>query len=136
MIDASVGEIKKDLDTVRKENDLLKKSASGLKSDLEAIQAENAQHKDQIAALKQENEVLSEMVLDTRTSDKYPEKLIEKPKLPKDATFTFDKKKFELLVPQMHIPDIGYRTAEEILVDPVAKEKLVAINSGAIKRLA
>lgn len=50
-------------------------------------------------------------------------------------TFEYDGKKYKLLSPAIRIPNLGKRTALEILADPEAQAWLVQKQSGAIKEL-
>ena len=86
----------------------------------------------QIVELKEENSAMKALF-------QQPEVKQEKkgpPKLPADPTFTLNKKKYEVLVPAVDIPGIGYRTAEDILQDIAAQAELVKLGSGAIKPIA
>lgn len=57
------------------------------------------------------------------------------PQLPADPTFTVGKKKYKLLAPSMQIPGIGYRTADEILLDKELQAKLIELKSGLIREV-
>lgn len=57
------------------------------------------------------------------------------PSLPSDATFGLGGKKYELLFPSVNIPGIGYRQADEILLDKEAQKALVEAKSGAVREV-
>lgn len=44
-----------------------------------------------------------------------------------DDVFTVAGKSYKMLLQKVHIPEIGIRTAAEVLVDPDAQRKLVEI---------
>ncbi|MDR6565465.1 hypothetical protein [Chitinophaga ginsengisegetis] len=58
------------------------------------------------------------------------------PKIPDNPIFKLDKSKYQILVPACHIPGIGYRTAEDILMDEEAQRALIEMGSFAVKKIS
>lgn len=60
----------------------------------------------------------------------------KKPATSKNETFEADGDTYEVLVPAVHVPGHGKRTALEIVDDEKAQRKLIDTKSGAIKKIS
>jgi hypothetical protein len=91
---------------------------------------------EQIKALQSENTGLTKIIENMLTQVSEPSEDEKKVSLPKDAVFKHNGIKYEIIIPHLTVPGIGYRTADDILQDEKAQAELVRINSGAIKKIA
>lgn len=123
MLANELSAMKQEVATLKGEHAASQEEISVLKADKEAMQAENAALQIQLQHLVANGQSVA---LETKR---------ELPKIPEDAIFTYNKKKYQITAPSFVIPGIGHRTAEETLLDSKAQEALVKTAAGVIREV-
>ncbi|SKD10098.1 hypothetical protein SAMN05660461_5998 [Chitinophaga ginsengisegetis] len=106
---------------------------------LALYQEQNEQLKKQNESLAFQNDGLKEAVsklIENKSASSITTSAPVLPKLPDDPTFKLNKTKYQILVPSCHIPGIGYRTAEDILMDEEAQKALIDVGSMTVRKIS
>lgn len=106
-------------------------------SKFETLEAAMASLLGSHTALEDKVGVLEQISLSGKKSAEGLKEVKEKilPTLPPNAKFKVGEITYELLMPAVNIPGIGYRDADEILMDKEAQRALVALKSGAVRSI-